>query len=85
MIFGIFLDPNNPENLQEGKQVLSTIGYTFGFSYPSHDQFCITLNHGHKELLSLKNKHEIIRATTEILRRLLVLTQTLAVREMYKL
>jgi hypothetical protein len=71
MIFGIFLDPNNPENLQEG--------YTFGFSYPSHDQFCITLNNGHKEMLSLKNKQEIIRATTDILRRLLVLTQTLQV------
>ena len=71
MVFGVFLDPAEPDKLVEG--------YTFGFSYPAEDQWCITLNESEKQTFSLKTKKEIMRATTEMLRRLLVLTQTLEV------
>ncbi|RKO92018.1 DNA-binding protein, partial [Blyttiomyces helicus] len=69
MIFGIYLDPENPEQLIEA--------YTFGFSYPSKDQWCVTIKSGDKAELKLKTRTEIMRATSEMLRRLLILTQTL--------
>ncbi|KAI9006141.1 DNA-binding protein, partial [Gaertneriomyces semiglobifer] len=69
MIFGVYLDPNDPEKLVEA--------YTFGFSYPDKDRWCITITSNGKEQFRLKTRGEIMKATSEMLRRLLVLTQTL--------
>ena len=57
--------------------------YTFGFSYPEADQWCITMPDQLKETYKIKSKKEIVAATADMLRRLVVLTQTLRVRECF--
>ncbi|KAJ3218155.1 HORMA domain-containing protein 1 [Dinochytrium kinnereticum] len=69
LIFGIYLDPTKPEELIES--------YTFGFSYPSKDQWCITIGDQAKDVFRMKTKKEIVKATSEMIRRVIVLTQTL--------
>ncbi|KAI9329908.1 DNA-binding protein [Zopfochytrium polystomum] len=69
LIFGIYLDPTKPDELVES--------YSFGFSYPDNNQWCITLGAAEKETFKMKTKKEIMMATSDMLRRLLVLTQTL--------
>ncbi|KAJ3327678.1 hypothetical protein HDU76_011345, partial [Blyttiomyces sp. JEL0837] len=69
MIFGVYMDPEHPEDLIES--------YTFGFSYPGKNQWCISINDSQKETYKMKNKQEIIKVTRDLLRRVLVLTQTL--------
>ncbi|KAJ3104458.1 HORMA domain-containing protein 1 [Phlyctochytrium planicorne] len=69
LIFGIYLDRSEPEKLIES--------YTFEFSYPSKDQWCITIGDSIKETFKMKTKKEIVKATSEMLRRVIVLTQTL--------
>ncbi|KAJ3294952.1 DNA binding protein [Borealophlyctis nickersoniae] len=69
MIFGIYLDPDNPDKLVES--------YTFQFSYPEKDLWCVTIDAAGKETFRLKTRNEIMSATAVMLRRLLILTQTL--------
>ncbi|KND01595.1 uncharacterized protein SPPG_03393 [Spizellomyces punctatus DAOM BR117] len=69
MIFGIYLSPDNPDQLVEA--------YTFGFSYPEKDQWCITIDSNGKQAFRLRTRGEIMKATSDMLRRLLILTQTL--------
>ncbi|KAL2913621.1 hypothetical protein HK105_206923 [Polyrhizophydium stewartii] len=69
MVFGIYLDESNPDELCEV--------YTFSFSYPDKNRWCISLSKDGKEEFSFKTREDITRATCEMLRRLLVLTQTL--------
>ncbi|KAI9102838.1 DNA-binding protein [Phlyctochytrium arcticum] len=52
--------------------------YTFGFSYPAKDKWCISIDANGKNAFKVKTKGEIMKATTELLRRLLILTQTLS-------
>ena len=63
------MDPLDPDNLVEA--------YTFHFSYPSENQWAFSLEKNSKEIFSCKSKTDIMRATTDMIRRLLLLTQTL--------
>ncbi|KAJ3173947.1 HORMA domain-containing protein 1 [Geranomyces variabilis] len=69
MIFGIYLDPEEPEKLVEA--------YTFGFSYPNKDQWCLTIDANGKESHRLRTRGAVMKATSDMLRRLLILTETL--------
>ncbi|KAI8591437.1 DNA-binding protein [Geranomyces variabilis] len=69
MIFGIYLDPEEPEKLVEA--------YTFGFSYPNEDQWCLTIDANGKESHRLRTRGAVMKATSDMLRRLLILTETL--------
>ncbi|KAJ3168231.1 HORMA domain-containing protein 1 [Geranomyces variabilis] len=69
MIFGIYLDPEEPEKLVEA--------YTFGFSYPNEDQWCLTIDANGKESHKLRTRGAVMKATSDMLRRLLILTETL--------
>ncbi|KAJ3029930.1 HORMA domain-containing protein 1 [Rhizophlyctis rosea] len=69
MIFGIYLNEENPEKLVES--------YTFNFSYPAKDLWSITIDAAGKEAFKLRTRGEIMKATSDMLRRLLILTQTL--------
>ncbi|KAJ3178430.1 HORMA domain-containing protein 1 [Irineochytrium annulatum] len=73
MVLGIYMDANAPLDMIES--------YTFAFSYPSKDQFAIDFKGGDggelKESFRVKTKKEIIKATSDMIRRVIVLTQTL--------
>ncbi|KAI9203330.1 HORMA domain-containing protein [Polychytrium aggregatum] len=69
MVFFIFYDPSDPCNIIES--------YTFSFSYPSERQMHVSFHMDDHQVYALKTKDEIMKATSEMLRRLLVLTQTL--------
>ncbi|RKO98142.1 hypothetical protein CXG81DRAFT_11092, partial [Caulochytrium protostelioides] len=74
MVFAIYEDPSKPDEAIEC--------YTFKFSYPSEGECAIHLTTtsavvGQRGHAALPTKHAILRSTTEMLRRLLVLTQTL--------
>ncbi|KAI8818668.1 HORMA domain-containing protein [Fimicolochytrium jonesii] len=69
MIFGIYLSPDEPNKLVEA--------YTFSFTYPETDGCCVTMNANGVETFRLQTKTAIMRATSTMLRRLLILTQTL--------
>lgn len=64
---------------QRPYQFCSVESYTFNFSYPDKDLWCITIDALGKESFSLKTRSEIMNATSLMLRRLLILTQTLKV------
>ncbi|KAJ3069969.1 HORMA domain-containing protein 1, partial [Quaeritorhiza haematococci] len=69
LIFGIFLDPDDPELLVES--------YTFHFAYPAEGLYHISIDACGKEAFKFRTKRQIMKATSEMLRRLLMLTQTL--------
>ncbi|KAJ3019706.1 HORMA domain-containing protein 1 [Thoreauomyces humboldtii] len=76
MIFGIYLDAAEPDKLYMILTVKAE-AYTFGFSYPDKDQWCITLDTNGKEAFKLQTKSAFQKATADMLRRLIILTQTL--------
>jgi meiosis-specific protein HOP1 len=66
LTLGIYKDPKNPQELYET--------YSFSFSYPDNGQYCFSV------LVSGKEEHsrvEITKETTQMIRRLLVLTQSM--------
>ncbi|KAJ3397940.1 HORMA domain-containing protein 1 [Lobulomyces angularis] len=79
LIFGIYADPKKPEELLES--------YTFRFSYPAEGGTSMQINSSGKNYSSnnsknpspieLVSKKDILRATTQMLRRLTVMTQSL--------
>ncbi|TPX31520.1 hypothetical protein SmJEL517_g05132 [Synchytrium microbalum] len=69
LIFGIYANPDEPEHLLET--------YTFNFSYPSEGQTHVSFVTDGKQPFHFKTKKEIMKATSEMLRRLLTLTQSL--------
>ncbi|KAJ1343258.1 hypothetical protein BSLG_002284 [Batrachochytrium salamandrivorans] len=71
MVFGIYVNEASPEELAEA--------YTFSFSYPDKDRWCIAVSKDGKEEFRFKTRQDVTRATCEMLRHLLVLTQTMAV------
>ncbi|KAH9277277.1 hypothetical protein BASA83_000144 [Batrachochytrium salamandrivorans] len=70
MVFGIYVNEASPEELAEA--------YTFSFSYPDKDRWCIAVSKDGKEEFRFKTRQDVTRATCEMLRHLLVLTQTMA-------
>ena len=72
MVFGIYVNESCPEELTEA--------YTFSFSYPDKDRWCISVSKDGKDQFRFKTRQDVTRATCEMLRHLLVLTQTMNVR-----
>ncbi|TPX38918.1 hypothetical protein SeMB42_g06550 [Synchytrium endobioticum] len=70
LIFGIYTTPDEPEKLMES--------YTFNFSYPTDGQFHVSFVTDGKQAVHFRTKKEIMKATSEMLRRLLTLTQNLS-------
>lgn len=68
MELGIYMDPSQPRQLIES--------YEFHFSYPGKDQYCFTMHQAIVENGKLTRK-EITKATAQMVRRLLTLTETL--------
>ncbi|KAL5040701.1 hypothetical protein RTP6_007686 [Batrachochytrium dendrobatidis] len=69
MVFGIYVNESCPEELTEA--------YTFSFSYPDKDRWCISVSKDGKDQFRFKTRQDVTRATCEMLRHLLVLTQTM--------
>ncbi|KAK9729532.1 hypothetical protein K7432_000214 [Basidiobolus ranarum] len=69
VILGIYLDPNEPTNLAET--------YTFDITYPEEGETNITITKDNEEIMRFKSKGEIKKASQQLLRRLILLTQTL--------
>eukprot|EP00842_Homolaphlyctis_polyrhiza_P000219 jgi/Hompol1/1198/HPOL_004845-RA len=69
MIFAIYTDEAHPDRFTEA--------YTFSFSYPDKNRWCISLSKQGRDEFSFKTREDVTRATCDMLRRLLILTQTL--------
>lgn len=67
LVFGIYLDPNNPTDLVES--------YYFHFTYPSPGEYSIDVSDSDQRTNTSKEK--VQKHSNQLVRRLLLLTQSL--------
>ena len=85
MTFGIYLDDSKPQDLWFLSFLLpinshdSYEAYNFYFAYPTDGVTQMTFFHGDVEQMRLTTKKDIKESTQKLLRRLLLVTETLQV------